>query len=84
MAIVANSRHWIIGLILGCLVGVVVAGLAMYVAWMHNPQGEIHGASGVHWGYWLFIGLGWFASISIPISAILGSLLYLASRRSRP
>jgi hypothetical protein len=55
-------------LVLSALVSVVVGGAAMYVAWEHNSQCEIHCEGVVHWGYWLFIGASW----AIPIF-LLGS-----------
>ena len=55
-------------LVVSALVSVVVGGAAMYVAWEHNSQCEIHCEGVVRWGYWLFIGASW----AIPIF-LLGS-----------
>ena len=46
-------------LIISACVGFVVAGLLMWMAWVHNPQCEIHCAEqGIDWVYWLTLGAG--------------------------
>lgn len=67
-----------------CLLGVVVAALMMYVAWEHNPQGEFHDETGIHWFYWLGIGFSWFATIAgLPcLIAAAVSLISFLFRRS--
>jgi hypothetical protein len=42
------------------MIGVGLGGLMMAGAWQHNPQGEFHDESGIQWGPWLGLGLGWF------------------------
>ena len=49
----------------------------MYIGWEHNPQGEFHNEFGVQWGYWLFLGLSWFAPVSVGVSLVFGSILSL-------
>jgi len=74
------TRHpWKAGAIVGALLGLVVAGLIMYIAGDHNAQGEIHNEFGVSWGYWLGLGLSWFALVAVPASAVVGTALSLAA-----
>ena len=46
------------------LLGVLLGGALMWMAWQHNAQCEIHCPElGVDWGYWLTLGgagRGWF------------------------
>jgi hypothetical protein len=46
------------------MLGVCVAAFMMYAAWDHNPQGEFHDETGIHWLYWFGIGFNWFAIIA--------------------
>jgi hypothetical protein len=32
----------------------------MYVAWKHNPQGEIYTNETINFSYWFLIGFSWF------------------------
>lgn len=50
--------------------GALVAAAMMYIAWDHNSQGEIHDETGIHWGYWLFLGITWFAAIGVVPSVL--------------
>lgn len=61
-------RPWKTAAVLGSSAGLVAAGLMMYVAWQHNAQGEVHEESGVHWLYWLGIGVSWLVVVSLPIA----------------
>lgn len=59
----------------------LVGGTMMYVAWMHNPQCEIHCDGQIDWAYWVFIGVCWAVpvffltalTLSIGIRTILQS-----------
>ncbi len=58
------------------LLGLAVAAFMMYVGWQHNSQGEFHDETGVHWGYWLFLGFSWFIVITgIPYVIALAILI---------
>jgi hypothetical protein len=46
------------------LLGLCFGAFAMYAAWQHNPQGEFHDETGVHWIDWLSIGGFWVAAIA--------------------
>ncbi len=52
------------------LLGLAVGAFMMYVGWQHNSQGEFYDETGIHWGYWLFIGFSWFAFITVVPYAI--------------
>ena len=59
------------------VLGAAVAVPMMYIAWNHNPQGEIHevgpdGALLVHWRYWLGLGASWFVTIFVSVVALAG------------
>jgi hypothetical protein len=50
----ATSWELIAWLVAGgfCLLGLCLGALIMFAAWDHNPQGEFHEETGVHWLYW--------------------------------
>jgi hypothetical protein len=71
--------------------GLAAAALAMFAAWEHNPQGQVHelaadGSHLVHWGSWASIGLSWFLVIAVPLFVVGGSVtalsLHFRSRKS--
>lgn len=66
------GRIWIRSIVAASLLGVVVRGLMMYIAWQHNPQGEFHDVDGVHWLSWLAIGLSWFAPVFVVAIMVIG------------
>ena len=70
---------WRMAAVVGVTLGAVVAALLMYVAWIHNAQGEIHNGKEIEWRYWLLIGASWFVVSSVVISAI-SSTLFTAIR----
>lgn len=66
-----------------CSLGIVVAAFMMYVAWDHNPQGEFHDETGIHWGSWLSVGFGGFifiAGVPCLIAAAVSFISYLRRR----
>ena len=65
-------------------VGALVAAAMMYIAWDHNSQGEIHDETGIHWGYWLFLGSTWFIATGVVPSVLTALLSYLPRRFRRP
>jgi hypothetical protein len=70
------TRHpWKTGGILGSLGGLLVAAAVMYVAWQHNPQGEIHDELGIDWPYWILLGFVWFVPATVIISVVSGGAL---------
>ena len=58
--------------------GILLAALAMFAAWQHNPQGEFHNNDGIQWTSWLSVGASWFVAAQIP-SAV-GWVLFSAKR----
>ena len=64
------------------ILGALVAAAMMYSAWDHNSQGEIHDETGIHWGYWLFLGSTWFIAIGV-VPSVLASLLFYLPRLFR-
>ena len=71
-------------LIVFTVLGLAVAAFMMYVGWQHNSQGEFHNESGVHWGYWLFLGFSWFIVITgIPYTIALAVFIRRFIIRSR-
>jgi heme/copper-type cytochrome/quinol oxidase subunit 2 len=67
-----------------CIIGAIVAGAMMYIAWDHNPQLRFHEDGVIHWGEWLTIGVSWFAVIAgIPCIIAFGVLVASFFRRSQ-
>jgi hypothetical protein len=64
------------------LLGLCAGVLAMYAAWQHNSQGEIHDETGVYWGYWLGIGFSWFVLIA-GIPWLVAAVITITSRLRR-
>ena len=57
------------------LLGVLLGGALMWMAWQHNAQCEIHCPElGVDWGYWLTLG-GAGLVLGFVLSMALGGLL---------
>jgi len=46
------------------LIGACFGAFTMYAAWDHNPQGEFHDETGVHWLDWLRVGFSWFVAVA--------------------
>jgi hypothetical protein len=73
------------------LLGLLVAGFMMFVAWEHNPQGAFHeekldGTTTIHWLDWGLIGLSWFfpvAAAPLVVGALALAVRNLVARRSR-
>ncbi len=78
-------------LLICALLGGGAGGLAMYVAWQHNPQGEFYEYSGadaaspklIHWGYWSLLGLTWFAAVFVPLSLVGTGVIALSHHLDR-
>jgi hypothetical protein len=76
------------------LAGLIVAGgwagLMMYAAWDHNPQGAFHemsvdGSHVVHWSDWIFLGASWFVPLFLSVAVlglVLRSAIAFARRRA--
>lgn len=55
------------------LLGLALGAAMMYMAWLHNPQCEIHcGELGISWGYWLLIGASWLVAGFLLSLLVLG------------
>jgi hypothetical protein len=79
----AGSAGFVI-LAIFTLIGVALGAFMMYVGWQHNSQGEFHDETGVHWGYWLFLGFSWFIVITgIPYAIALAVFIRRFIIRSR-
>ena len=39
---------------------IIISGIAMYIAWQHNPQCEFHCEDVINWYNWFNVGLSWF------------------------
>jgi hypothetical protein len=70
------SHFWPISIIGGLIISVLISALMMFIAWDHNPQGEIHNELGIQWKYWLSIGGSWF--ISIFTITLIGSIVLIS------
>jgi len=76
------NRPWKSGAAFGVCAGIVVAGVMMYIAWDHNPQGEFHsGELGVNWADWLFLGFSWFVPVALVSCLISGTVISLLGHR---
>lgn len=69
-------KRWKLCLIISVCVGLLLAGLLMWMAWDHNPQCEIRCAGqGIDWGHWLALGAaGWllgFFGCMLPVSVLM-------------
>ena len=64
------------------MLGLIFAAFMMYLAWEHNPQGEIHNENGIDWWYWFLVGLSWFLAITaVPYMITLAAFLWRRIRR---
>lgn len=63
--------------------GLLAGGLAMYVAWQHNPQCTIHCDGNIEWRYWLFVGFTWFMTVSVVLFLVALIFIYIARATTR-
>jgi hypothetical protein len=77
-----KTRIWILGLLVGALVGLVVASVMTFLDWRLNPGGIFRDAQGTDWTVVTETAVSWFAPISglVSVLAIL-VLLWIARRR---
>jgi hypothetical protein len=77
-----KTRIWILGLLVGALVGLVVACVMTFLDWRLNPGGIFRDAQGTDWIVVTETAVSWFAPISglVSVLAIL-VLLWIARRR---
>jgi len=61
------------------LISFLVGGIAMYIAWQHNPQCEIHCDGNIQWRYWLIIGLSWAITTYVALLLAVWTTLYIVS-----
>jgi hypothetical protein len=84
-----SSRRAIAMLAATCgLLGAAIAGLAMLIAWDHNPQGAFHeldpeGTHVIHFGSWCLVGVSWFVVTFVPPFLVGSGLIALWLRLSR-
>lgn len=75
-----RSHLWKRAGAVGAATGLSIAALMMYVAWQHNPQGEFHDESAVHWLAWISIGAGWLVAVAPPVALVVGGLSAITRR----
>ena len=77
-----KTRIWMLGLLVGALVGLVVASVMTFLDWRLNPGGIFRDAQGTDWTVVTETAVSWFAPISglVSVLAIL-VLLWIARRR---
>jgi len=73
-------QEWKRAATVGGVAGVAVAAVMMYVAWQHNPQGEFHDETGVHWFAWVAIGVSWLVAVAPPVALVVGVFSAIARR----
>ncbi len=71
---------WKTALLIGTILGLGAAILTMYAAWQHNPQGEFHEGSVLHWMPWLYIGASWFVVVGLCTGLCSRVVLLIANR----
>jgi len=54
-------------IIISTVIGLTVSIFMMYVAWEHNPQGEIYSEGVINFSYWILIGMTWFIMTFIVV-----------------
>jgi hypothetical protein len=58
----AVTRAAKMALVIALLVGAIAGAYMFYVAGVHNPQQEFHGAEWSSFSAWVFVGITWFAA----------------------
>jgi len=63
--------------LLSALLATVISLFMMYVAWEHNPQGEIYTNETINFSYWFLIGFSWFPLGFIAMFLLISIINYL-------
>ena len=64
----------------GAALAAPLAGMAMYIAWQHNPQGQFHEAGVIHWA-WFQLGL-LYVGLGAALGALIGAALAYGARKA--
>jgi phosphate/sulfate permease len=73
-------QPWKPPVVVGAVAGFAVAAAMMYIAWQHNPQGEFHDETGVHWFSWFRIGISWLLAVAPPAALVVAVISVIARR----
>ena len=73
-------QSWKPAVVVGAVAGLAVTAAMMYIAWQHNPQGEFHDETGVHWLNWFAIGVPWLFAVAPPAALVSGIVSAIARR----
>ncbi len=60
-----SRKSWLLGGLVGTLVGLIVALAMSYVDWQHNPQGIFHDELGTNWDMVLETAVSWFVPVAL-------------------
>ncbi len=58
----------------GLLTGLFAGAIAMYTAWLLNPEATIHSEATIHWGPWLRIGGVWTLLVGLLVTLVAWAL----------
>jgi uncharacterized membrane protein len=70
-----NRKSWLLGGLVGVLVGLVVASTMSFIDWQHNPQGIFHDELGTNWDIVLETAVSWFVPVAL-ITSILSIVVF--------
>ena len=63
-----NRKYWILGVVIGVVVGFMVAAVMTFLDWRLNPGGIFHNARGTDWTVVVETAVSWFAPVSVLVS----------------
>lgn len=78
-----KRKYWLIGIAVGLLTGLTVAGIATYLDWRVNPGGLYHGADGTHWDIVGDTAMSWLVPVTGYVTLIAWAVLFAISRWRR-
>ncbi len=70
-----NRKSWLLGGLVGVLVGLAVASTMSFIDWQHNPQGIFHNELGTNWDIVLETAVSWFVPVAL-ITSILSIVVF--------